>query len=94
MAITKLEQDTVSRSMQAARLTLDQLKPAIDSLSSLYDSAGGLKTTITQADLDGVPSFSGLTKQQLDDGMYALTTVLKPAIDNAYAALSQLATRV
>lgn len=93
MALTRLEQDTVTRGMAAARVVLDQLKPVLDALNVVYDSEGGAKTTITQEDLDGVANFSGLTKAQLDDGLYALTGTLRPAINNAYTQLAQLAVR-
>lgn len=93
MAATKLEQDTVSRGCQAARIAVDQLKPLIDALNIIYDSAGGAKETITQDELDAIPSFSGLTKAQLDDGMFALTSTLRLAIASAYTQLVQLSTR-
>ena len=88
-----LAQNTVSRGLTAAKKAIEELKPVLDELNILYDSQGGLKETMTQGDLDSVASFSALTKQQLDDGMYALTATLKGAIDNAYTALAQLACR-
>ena len=36
---------------------------------------------------------SGLTKQQLDDGLYALTATIRGDVTAAYAALVQLAAR-
>ena len=95
MAITILEQNTVTNSSKAAKLVLEQLKPVLDSLDTLYNAGGGvgLKDTITQGDLDSIPSFSGLTKQQLDDGMFALTGTIKSAIVAAYTALAELAAR-
>lgn len=93
MALTALEVNTVKRGLSAANLVIDQLKPMVDSLNIIYDSAGGAKETITQAGLDEIPSFSGLTKAQLDDGMFALTATLKDAITAAYTQLSQLSAR-
>lgn len=93
MPMTALEKNTVSRGLAAARLATEQLKPVLDSLNVIYDGNGGAKTTIDQAGLDAVASFSGLTKAQLDDGMYALTATLKSAIDAAYTQLSQLSSR-
>ncbi len=93
MALTALESNTVSRGLAAAKKVLDEVKPVLDSLNAIYDSGGGAKTTITQQNLDLVPSFSGLTKQQLDDGMYALTATLRTDIASAYAQLAQLAAR-
>lgn len=91
--MTALESNTISLSLQAAKKVLDELKPVIDRLNIIYDSEGGAKTTITQEDLDGVASFSGLTKTQLDDGMWILTSVLRTDIANGYSALAQLAAR-
>lgn len=93
MALTALEKDTVSRALQVAQLVLAQLKPVIDALNIIYDSDGGAHQTITQPGLDAVPSFSGLTKAQLDDGMFALTSTIRLAIDGAYGQLAQLAAR-
>lgn len=93
MALTALESDTISRGMAAAKVLLDQIKPAVDQMNILYDSQGGLKTTITQEDLDSVPSFSGLTKSQLDDGMFVLTATVRTALADGLFALSQLAAR-
>lgn len=93
MAISALEKDTVSNGMNAAKLVINDLKPLLDKLQILYDSAGGVKTTLTQGEIDSVSSWSELTKTQLDDGMYALTNTLKTAIDSTYTALAQLAAR-
>ena len=80
--------------MAVAKLLLDQVKPVLDQLNPIYDGAGGVKTTVDQAGLDGVSSFSGLTKTQLDDGMYVLTATIKAALDNGLTQLTQLAARV
>lgn len=93
MAIDVLEANTVSKGMQIAKLILEQVKPVIDALNVVYDSQGGVKETLTQAELDSVSSYSGLTKTQLDDGMYVLTSTLRQAIANGYAQLIQLAAR-
>ncbi len=90
---TALELNTISRGLAAAKKVLEELKPVIDALNIIYDSEGGAKTTITQEDLDGVASFSGLTKAQLDDGMWVLTATLRGDIANGYSALAQLAAR-
>jgi len=52
-----------------------------------------MSETLTQEELDEVPELSGLTKQQVDDGVYVLTTLMLPAIQNGYPALAQLAAR-
>lgn len=91
--MTPLEQNTVSIAMKNAKTLIEQIKPVLDELNVLYDSDGGLKTTINQAKLDSVASFSGLTKTQLDDGMYALTSTIRGDLATAYTQLSQLAAR-
>jgi hypothetical protein len=93
VALSPLGQNTVSRAITAAKYLLETLKPILDELNVTYDSQGGLKSTIGQADLDGITSFSGLTKAQLDDGMYVLTATLRGDLANGYSALVQLAAR-
>lgn len=93
MSLTALEQNTISRSINAAKYLVEVLKPVLDELNVIYDSSGGLKTTITQGNMDTVASFSGLTKGQLDDGMYALTATIRGDLVNAYTQLAQLAAR-
>lgn len=93
MALSTLEQNTVTKALTLAKQVIEQVKPVMDELDVIYNSASGAKTTITQAGLDAIPSFSGLTKQQLDDGLYALTATLKGDITTAYSQLAQLATR-
>jgi len=93
MSLDKLALDTISKAMQASKLLLDQAMPLINQMDLIYNAAGGLKETITDADLAEVASFSGLTKQQLDDGVYALTSTLKTDLANDYNALTQLAVR-
>jgi len=65
----------------------------VNGLQVIYDGTGGVKTTVTQDKLNETPGLSGLTKQQLDDGMYALTSGVKGAIDTAYTQLAQIAAR-
>jgi hypothetical protein len=93
LALNALGQNTVSRGINAAKYLVEQLKPILDELNIIYDSQDGLKSTIQQSDLDGIPSFSGLTKQQLDDGMYVLTATIRTDLSNGYSQLAQLAAR-
>lgn len=93
MAMNALQQNTVTLSMDAAKIIVEQLSPLIDRLDKVYNSQNGVKTTIDQAGLDSVSSFSGLTKAQLDNGIYALTATLKSSIDAAFDALVALSAR-
>ena len=93
MAITTLEYDAVTQAAAVCKKVLTELEPALAQFREIYDAAGGVKSTLTQEDLDGVPAFSGLTKVQVDDALYALTALLLPAIEDSTTALAQLAAR-
>lgn len=93
MPLSQLEHDTLAKSFAVCKTLLNDLQPKLSGLKEIYDSAGGVKETLTQAELDEVAALSGLTKQQVDDGLYALTTTILPAITNGYASLAQLAAR-
>lgn len=93
MPMSQLETDTLSKSFAVCKTLLNDLQPKLASLAQIYDSVGGVKETLTQAELDEVPELSGLTTTQVQDGLYVLTTLLLPAIQQGYPALSQLAAR-
>ncbi len=93
MSLTTLEKNTVNRGCIQAKILIEQVKPLLDEMNAIYDSAGGVKTTITQEDLDAESSLSGLTKAQLDDGMFVLTSTLKGDLANGLTQLAQLAAR-
>ena len=93
MPMSQLESDTIAKMCAIAKQLLADVQPKLESLRSIYDSAGGVKTTLTQEELDEVAELSGLTKTQVDDGLYVLTTLLLPAIQQGYPALAQLAAR-
>lgn len=93
MALSVLEKATISEGIQAARTVINELKPVLDRLNVVYDSVGGVKETTTQNNLDLVTDWSGVTKAQVDDGMFVLTSTLRTAINNAYTQLVQLASR-
>jgi len=93
MPLSTLERDTIARACGVAKQLLYDLQPKLAVLTHIYDSAGGLKTTVTQAELDEAVELSGLTKAQLDDGLYVLTELVGPALSTGYAALAQLAAR-
>jgi len=93
MPMNQLELDTLAKIFAIAKQAISDIHPKLASLAQIYDSAGGMKETLTQEELDEVASLSGLTKQQVDDGVYVLTTLMLPAIQNGYPSLSQLAAR-
>lgn len=93
MPTNQLEHDTLSKLFAVCKTILNDLQPKLASFGQIYDSAGGMKETLTQEELDEIPELSGLTKQQVDDGMYVLTTLILPAINNGYPSLAQLAAR-
>jgi hypothetical protein len=91
--MSTLERDTLAKSFAVCKQLLLDVQPKLAGLAQIYDSAGGVKTTLTQEELDEVAELSGLTKTQVDDGLYVLTTLLLPAIQQGYPALAQLAAR-
>jgi hypothetical protein len=92
--MSTLERDTLAKEFAVCKTLLYDLQPRLASLKELYDSAGGVKETLTRAELDEEAALSGLTKQQVDDGSYALTAAILPAIEAGYPALAQLAARL
>lgn len=92
MALTPHEQNTLTNGSIAA-MELIQLYGKIKELNEAYDSGGGIKSTVTQNNLN-LMNWSGVTKAQTEDGMYVITTVIKAAIENSYTQLVQFADRV
>ena len=93
MPMSQLERDTLSKSFAVCKTVLADLHPKLQSLQQIYDSAGGVKDTLTQEELDELAELSGLTVIQVQDGLYVLTTLLLPNITTGYPALAQLAAR-
>jgi hypothetical protein len=93
MPISTLEHDTLAKLFAICKTVQADLQPKLSQLDSIYNSGGGVSETLTQAELDELPELSGLTKQTIDDGVFALTSGVLPALVNATAALSQLAAR-
>ena len=93
MPMSQLEADTISKSCAVAKTLLLDLLPKLQGLQAIYDSAGGVKTTLTQAEMDEVAVLSGLTKAQLDDALFAMTGAILTGITNAYPGLAQVAAR-
>lgn len=93
MAISTLEYDTVNNACATCQALLADLEPKLSQLQQIFDSEGGVKSTLTQEDLDGVAAFSGLTVAQVTDGLYVLTALLLPSIQEGTPALTQLAAR-
>ena len=93
MAMTQLERDTLAKAFAVAKTLLQDLEPRLKGLDNIYNSAGGVKETLSQAELDAMPELSGLTKEALDDGIYAMTALVLPGIQGGYSALAQLAAR-
>lgn len=86
MALTALEKDFISNSGNAAKILLDLYSPLLQ-IDSFWAGTPGFTSSITQADIDSVTSFAGLTTGYLADAQTALANV-KTAIANALVALS------
>lgn len=93
MPLSVLEQTTINRAIALARKVVEEVYPALKELNVSYNASGGVSSTITQTELDANPDLSGLTKAQLDDALYALTSGILGAIDTGYSQLVQLGTR-
>ena len=93
MPMSQLEADTIARMCAICKQLLADIQPRLESLRSIYDSAGGVKETLTQAELDENPALSGLTKQQLDDAAFVMTGALLTGIENGYNGLAAVAAR-
>ena len=94
MAASQLELDTLSKAFAVCKQLLLDIQPKLEGLREIYDSVGGVKATLTQEDMDAIPELSGLAKAQLDDGLFVLTTILVPALENGYPSLAKLAARL
>lgn len=93
MPMTQLESDTVAKMCAIAKQLLADVQPRLESLRSIYDSAGGVKETLTQAEMDEVAALSGLTKTQLDDAAFVMTGAILSGIENGYNGLAAVAAR-
>lgn len=92
MPMSVLEHDTVSKLCALSKSVLADLRPRLASINELYNSAGGVSSTLTQAELDEEAALSGLQKSTLDDTVFAFSAMLS-AIDAAQAAINQTAAR-
>ena len=92
MPMSVLEKDTLAKSFSVSKTLLLDLQPKLANLNELYNSVGGVSSTLTQAELDELPELSGLQKSTVDDAQFAMAG-LTATITNAYASLAQMAAR-
>lgn len=91
MPLSQLEANIVRTGADMAKMILF-LKDKADKMAVDYDSnPDGAKYTIDQNGLDAVPAYVGLTKTELDDAMYAITSTFRTAIAAATTPLEKLA---
>ena len=93
MPVSQLEKDMLSKLFALSKQVLYDVLPRLQSLNEIYNSAGGVKETLSQDELDELTELSGLTKQLCDDAVYALTAQVLPAIEAGYPSLAQSAAR-
>lgn len=95
MALSTLAAITIQRAALQCRTLLEDVRPVLAELNAVYNAGGGvgLSSTIQQADLDAAANLSGLTKAQLDDALFGLTSGVLGALTNAHDALALLAGR-
>ena len=91
MSMSIGEQNFISKSSVSAKDLLD-LYGLLVQLDQLWAGAANFSTTITQQDIDSIPSFveTGLTATVLADAEFALAGI-KTAITNALPSLTILA---
>ena len=92
MPMSTLERDTVGKLCALSKSVLADLQPRLASINELYNSAGGISSTLTQAELDEETALSGLQKSTIDDCVFAFSAMLS-AIDAAAPAINQVAAR-
>lgn len=92
MPMSQLEHDTLAKAFAISKTLLADIQPKLGSLNEIYNSAGGVSSTLTQAELDEEASLSGLQKGTVDDALFAMSGMLT-SITNASAALNQMAAR-
>lgn len=94
MALTNpVLSDLISHGCQLADQLL-AMRGLLDEINVLYDGVAGFKTAITpEEEAEIAATFYGLTKQQLDDGLYVLTAMIKADLTNGLNQLIQLAAR-
>jgi hypothetical protein len=93
MPLSQLERDVIAKGCATCKQVLLDLQPKIAAMNEIYNATGGASSTITQGELDEEAALSGLTKAQLDDALFALTSGILPAIVAGYTALAQLGAR-
>lgn len=93
MPLSQLEHDTLAKAFAVSKQLLADIQPKLGSLNEIYNAAGtGVGSTLTQAELDELPELSGLQKTTVDDALFAMAGMLT-SVNNAFAALSQMAAR-
>ena len=92
MPLSQLENDTLAKAFAISKQILLDLHPKLANLNELYNSVGGVSSTLTQAELDELPTLSGLQKTTVDDALFAMAG-LTTTITSAFAALNQMAAR-
>jgi hypothetical protein len=91
--LSPLETSAINKIIGWSKTLAEVAKPQLEELDVEFNGAGGVATTLTQANLDATPNLSGVTVQQVKDAAFALTSTFKGDITNAYAQLAALAER-
>jgi hypothetical protein len=93
MPMSQLENDTIAKMCVIAKQLLADIQPKLEILRSIYDSAGGVKETLTQEEMDENTALSGLTKTQLDDAAFVMTGSILTGIESGFNGLAAVAAR-
>lgn len=93
MAMNTLQKNTVSDGAAVAKQLLTQIYPILQRLNVIYDAQGGVKSQLDDNALASEGIYSNLTKTELDDGMFVLTSTLRTAISDGLTQLEKIAAR-
>jgi len=85
--LNMLQIQVINSAFNQCRLLTDTMLPQLERTDILCNGAAKVLLGITQADLDSSGAFSGMTIQQLNDIIFALSATVKTAVVNSQAAL-------
>jgi hypothetical protein len=92
-ALTLSQQKVMTKGLALARLLTEQYAPLARELNVIWDASGGLASTITQADIDAVPAFQGLTVQNFVDAFEVVTGTVLNDVNNGLSQLAVVASQ-
>lgn len=93
MALNTAQQNVLRLAQQKAA-ALRAMRADLDQLNILWNGALNYKGAVDQPSLDAIPSFNGITVQQVQDGLFALTSTVLNDINTADTQLAVIASLI